>query len=178
MGKESIVQIGNHQYRYEYDPATQSMKYRGPVGSAPKISESEFLMLIASTTMDTLEQHGFRILDTSDPDFWKRDFRTFLSPKKIDKMGTKETPLFLTIYHETLLTNLILTKHREGMSITTMDADEMNVQFQLQIPSGYRYQPKYRIFDDHVVELLIKGDEKWWDHTRLSSLQREIGHIN
>ena len=44
--KESIVQIGNHQYRYAYDPTSRATKYLGPVGDAPEIGEQEFLALL------------------------------------------------------------------------------------------------------------------------------------
>ena len=35
-------------YRYEYDPATQKTIYRGPSGSAPAISEDQFLDIMGS----------------------------------------------------------------------------------------------------------------------------------
>jgi len=43
MPRGSIVQIGNHQYRYHYDPTSQKTIYDGPVGSAPEIGEEEFM---------------------------------------------------------------------------------------------------------------------------------------
>jgi hypothetical protein len=41
MGKESIVKINGHQYRYEYQGG--KTVYLGPVGDAPTLSESEFM---------------------------------------------------------------------------------------------------------------------------------------
>jgi len=41
--KESVVQIGGHRYRYVYDHETHATVYKGPVGSAPDLSEEEFL---------------------------------------------------------------------------------------------------------------------------------------
>lgn len=40
---ESVVEIKGSQYRYAYDPETQTTRYLGPVGDAPTISEEEFL---------------------------------------------------------------------------------------------------------------------------------------
>jgi len=45
MGKETVVDISGHQYRYEYDEATKNTRYLGPVGSAPELSEEEFLVV-------------------------------------------------------------------------------------------------------------------------------------
>jgi len=39
---ESIVTIGDHQYRYRYNQDTKSMDYMGPVGDAPPVNEVEF----------------------------------------------------------------------------------------------------------------------------------------
>jgi len=44
--KENIVQIGNHRYRYAYDPNGQQTRYLGPVGQAPDLTESEFFSLL------------------------------------------------------------------------------------------------------------------------------------
>ena len=46
MPRESIVEIpsgSGNKYRYAYDPSSKAMKYLGPVGSAPEITESEFI---------------------------------------------------------------------------------------------------------------------------------------
>jgi len=40
--KDTIVEIKGNRYRYQYDPGSKSMIYRGPVGSAPGITEEEF----------------------------------------------------------------------------------------------------------------------------------------
>lgn len=45
MGKESVVDISGHRYRYEYDEASQKTHYLGPVGDAPAMSEEEFLAM-------------------------------------------------------------------------------------------------------------------------------------
>lgn len=45
--KESVVDIGGHQYRYGYDPATKKTTYLGPVGGAPTISERTFHLIVA-----------------------------------------------------------------------------------------------------------------------------------
>lgn len=47
--KESIVEIpegSGNQYRYEYDPSSGKTLYRGPVGTAPALSEEEFAISI------------------------------------------------------------------------------------------------------------------------------------
>jgi hypothetical protein len=49
MGKESIVEIpenSDNLYRYEYDEGTGKTRYRGPVGDAPELGETEFLAAI------------------------------------------------------------------------------------------------------------------------------------
>jgi len=61
MGKESIVTINDHQYRYEY--VDGKTVYRGPVGDAPEISELTFLAHMKKRIMyeDILEydqEHG------------------------------------------------------------------------------------------------------------------------
>ena len=47
MPRESVVEIpvgSGNRYRYAYDPSSKAMKYLGPVGSAPEISEAEFMV--------------------------------------------------------------------------------------------------------------------------------------
>jgi hypothetical protein len=63
MGKESQVEIpegSGRFYRYEYDPDTQETQYRGPVGSAPNLSEEEFLAHIPGASMVTPSQMKWR----------------------------------------------------------------------------------------------------------------------
>jgi hypothetical protein len=49
MGKESVVTIGGHQYRYEYDGESGKTIYKGPVGSAPELGEAEFLSAVSES---------------------------------------------------------------------------------------------------------------------------------
>jgi hypothetical protein len=46
MGKESVVEIGGHQYRYQYDEESGKTLYKGPVGTAPELGEAEFLKAV------------------------------------------------------------------------------------------------------------------------------------
>jgi poly(A) polymerase len=50
--KESIVEIGNHQYRYGYDSSTKKTVYLGPVGSSVPLSEEEFNIIVSSFSLD------------------------------------------------------------------------------------------------------------------------------
>ena len=66
MGKEHIVGIKGHQYKYAYDPDTQSMKYLGPVGSSPPISEEQFLSILEKGVPDldkVIAGHKDQIID-------------------------------------------------------------------------------------------------------------------
>ena len=58
MGKESIVEINGHQYRYEY--VDGKTVYRGPVGDGPALSEEEFLAAVEERkpweTLDVQEE--------------------------------------------------------------------------------------------------------------------------
>ena len=42
--KENVVEIKGHKYRYIYEDG--ETRYLGPVGSAPQISEAEFLLMM------------------------------------------------------------------------------------------------------------------------------------
>jgi hypothetical protein len=55
--KEHVVDIKGHKYRYIYVPETQGMKYLGPVGDAPEISEDEFMRLVEP------HQHHYEIAE-------------------------------------------------------------------------------------------------------------------
>jgi len=61
MGSETIVVIGGHQYRYEYDEISGKTLYRGPVGDAPELSEAEFLKALGGLTeggvLENLKKH-------------------------------------------------------------------------------------------------------------------------
>jgi hypothetical protein len=54
--KESVVEIGGHQYRYTYNPETQRTEYLGPVGESPPLNETEFLAL-ATLEVTVLSDH-------------------------------------------------------------------------------------------------------------------------
>jgi hypothetical protein len=47
VGKENIVDINDHKYRYQYDPDSQGTKYLGPVGSSGALSEEDLLRAMA-----------------------------------------------------------------------------------------------------------------------------------
>ena len=59
MGSDSIVEIGGHRYRYAYDPGSQQTLYRGPVGSAPALTEQEFLRLFDGFREQEKYYHDF-----------------------------------------------------------------------------------------------------------------------
>jgi len=51
MGKEVIVEIKGGKYRYEYDPSTKKMVYKGPVGDAPPVvTEAELEAMCKAMT--------------------------------------------------------------------------------------------------------------------------------
>jgi hypothetical protein len=49
MGKESVVDIAGHQYRYVYNEANGKTEYMGPVGDVPTLSEEEFLLMVPTS---------------------------------------------------------------------------------------------------------------------------------
>ena len=56
---ETVVEIGGHHYRYEYDPESKNTLYRGPVGDAPALSEEEFLAIFGGFKEQEQYYHKF-----------------------------------------------------------------------------------------------------------------------
>jgi len=56
--KENVVEISGHRYRYAYDPDTGKTLYKGPVGSAPPISQDDFLSHLDNGWLDKLREPG------------------------------------------------------------------------------------------------------------------------
>jgi hypothetical protein len=54
MGKEHVVDIKGHKYRYVYNEG--NTEYRGPVGDAPSISEADFLKAMGKQRPRLTEQ--------------------------------------------------------------------------------------------------------------------------
>jgi hypothetical protein len=54
MGKESVVTIGGHLYRYAYEGDSQKTIYLGPVGDSPPLTEQEFHRLTSQRTTSIL----------------------------------------------------------------------------------------------------------------------------
>jgi hypothetical protein len=71
MGGESIVDIGGHQYRYEYDPDTGKTLYRGPVGDSPPLAEAEFFNHMSKASLKKNKGDWFEV--ATDADVWKKD---------------------------------------------------------------------------------------------------------
>jgi hypothetical protein len=42
MSKDSIAMINGHEYKYQYNPETKLMDYKGPVGDAPPLTQEQF----------------------------------------------------------------------------------------------------------------------------------------
>jgi len=134
MGKESIVEIpegsGNF-YRYDYDPDTQRTRYQGPVGDAPEIGESEFLVLIKQEPSGACPECGSGdVRDVAEGIIWcdrcrkhviNEPFIVDTEKKARINIGSKKrmnTPLWEMSrqYHRSIpLDNIFMVLKKEGV---------------------------------------------------------------
>jgi hypothetical protein len=88
MGRESIVEIGGHKYRYEYEPESRKTVYKGPVGDAPELTEEQFFAM-ATQEPALSEEECWAIIDeigwgtkTTDSDAVKKMLMKRLTPEE------------------------------------------------------------------------------------------------
>jgi hypothetical protein len=80
--KESVVEINENWYRYQYDPETQKTQYLGPVGDSPTLSEEEFLREMDRRYFEDMKEHLEAKIFT-----YKGGKATFDGIKESDELG-------------------------------------------------------------------------------------------
>jgi hypothetical protein len=109
MGKESVVDIGGHQYRYTYDPESKKTLYLGPVGSAPPLSEADFSrLMMAENLISDLQKQGIprkmaemmvdfaHEMEEEDMPLWREE-ETLIYWAKLTSMMSVDESFYLAI---------------------------------------------------------------------------------
>jgi hypothetical protein len=78
--KENIVEIRGHKYRYAYDQESKKMKYLGPLGNAPPITEDEFLTFAGLAWFPGSKHHELLAAEFND------DLKSQLSDLPMDEI--------------------------------------------------------------------------------------------
>jgi len=177
--KETTVEIGGHRYRYHYDPDTQKTVYDGPVGSAPELSEAEFLKAITDTyefTEIKTAHKGVRDIYWEDlSDVEKELLKGSPHPMVYDKEAMTSYLKIENEYLDTGSDTYYIYDQKQDLDIKADSLDEAVRKWMI---TGYSINPNHVVGESGKSSVKRKWTLSGWDGLREFQKNRGKGNWN